>query len=502
MDHPPTPPTAPGPDRRARRGGDESAPLLLPPASDGFGGSWASALAGRCAPRYAAATTPRGGDRGDWDAAVFLSRSPMVSGRTVALPDLRLRDLADAAALAEGRRSGSAVAGRRKSGKHATGGRPRSSSLSGSLLRKEAALAVDDGLSLPVADGVSLAPLGDDFLRRRTPSGLSLLDLEGVIDDGAEEEGEISDCRVGTPEEEAEFHPKDEEEERLGGPIRISQSCTIWDHSSGPNGDASPSAGKDDAGSQDEEEEDEEPITPPGISVLYALVNASIVLPVLMSFGAIIYRDDFFRPHISVLMKLTVVSGAVHQLTFSSMSSLPFAVGQVQDAGLIFLSAMAGDIVRRLKEEDGDGDGEGYDDDEILATVTVGLSLCTALLGVALVAVGRLGLASYCQLLPTSVVGGYLAYIGFFCGQAGMSLMGQVDVTSVAEWGRFADGGGRAAALIVPGLAGGAGIYWSCRRFRHMAVLPGCIVLVRRVASASFLFPFFVAELTSGGLSR
>ena len=502
MDHPPTPPTIPGPDRRgARRGGDESAPLLLPPASDGFGGSWASALAGRCAPRYAAATTPRGGDRGDWDAAVFLSRSPMVSGRAVALPDLRLRDLADAAALAEGRRPGSALTGRRRqSGKHATGGRRRSSSFSSSLLKKEAALAVHDGLSLE--------PLGDDLLRRRTPSGLSLLDLEGAIvdDNNAEEEGcEITDRRNGTSKQEAEsaLHSEDEEEERLGGPIRISQSCTIakFDHSPDPNGDASPSAGKDDAGSQDEEEEEEEeeePITPPGISVLYALVNASIVLPVLMSFGAIIYRDDFFRPHISVLMKLTVVSGAVHQLTFSSMSSLPFAVGQVQDAGLIFLSAMAGDIVRRLKEDD----ESNYDDDEILATVTVGLSLCTALLGVALVAVGRLGLASYCQLLPTSVVGGYLAYIGFFCGQAGMSLMGQVDVTSVAEWGRFADGGGRAAALIVPGLAGGAGIYWSCRRFRHMAVLPGCIVLVRRVASASFLFPFFVAELTSGGLSR
>jgi SulP family sulfate permease len=33
---------------------------------------------------------------------------------------------------------------------------------------------------------------------------------------------------------------------------------------------------------------------------------------------------------------MTVVSGVVHQLCFSMFSSLPFAVGQVQDAGLIF----------------------------------------------------------------------------------------------------------------------------------------------------------------------
>ena len=483
MDHPPPPTaTAPiaiaGPDRRgARGGGVESTPLLLPPA-DGVGGSWTSALAGRCMPR-SAASTPRGSGSGssNWDAE-FLSCSPMVSGRSVPLPDLRLRELA---ASEEIRRLRSSLAGGRRggSGRHradgdgdVAGGRPRSSSLGGSPLKKGTPLAVDGGMSL-----------GDDLLRRRTPSGLRLLDLEGAIDeDGAEGgDGEVATrdrIRIETPEDgaEAALHPETGEEEQ-GGPLRMSQSCTIAKFE--PNGDASP---KDDADSPDD---GDEASTPPGISVLYALVNASIVLPVLMSFGAIIYRDDFFRPHTSVLMKLTVVSGAVHQLCFSTMSSLPFAVGQVQDAGLIFLSAMAGDIVRRLEE--GDGEGRRHGDDEILATVTVGLSLCTALLGCALVAVGRLGLASYCQLLPTSVVGGYLAYIGFFCGQGGMSLMARVDVTSLAEWGRFVDGG-RAALLIAPGLAGGIGIYYSCRRFRHMAVLPGCIVLVGVVVLFLFLF--------------
>lgn len=49
----------------------------------------------------------------------------------------------------------------------------------------------------------------------------------------------------------------------------------------------------------------------------------------------------------------------------------------------------------------------------------VTLSLSTCLLGVALVGIGRLRLASLVQYLPMPVVGGYLAYIGFFCGQVG-----------------------------------------------------------------------------------
>lgn len=106
------------------------------------------------------------------------------------------------------------------------------------------------------------------------------------------------------------------------------------------------------------------------ISVLYGLINATIVLPVLMSFGAIIYRDPAFAPYMNLLVKLTVASGIIHQLCFSTLSSLPFAVGQVQDAGLIFLSGMATQTVQYCHEH-------GYDDETMLATVTVGLGLCT-----------------------------------------------------------------------------------------------------------------------------
>jgi sulfate permease, SulP family len=48
------------------------------------------------------------------------------------------------------------------------------------------------------------------------------------------------------------------------------------------------------------------------------------------------------------------------------------------------------------------------------------------MLGLALMALGKGGMATLVQFLPMPVVGGYLAFIGFFCGQAGLALMAQV----------------------------------------------------------------------------
>lgn len=209
--------------------------------------------------------------------------------------------------------------------------------------------------------------------------------------------------------------------------------------------------------------------TPPLVSVMYGIVNAVIVLPVLMSFGNIIFHDDFFHPYLPVLIKLTVISGIIHQLCFSTFSTLPFAVGSVQDAGLIFLSTIASNIVHFCKER-------GYDDEVILATTLVGLSLFTAVLGAGLVIIGRLKLAQYVQKLPTPVVGGYLAFIGFFCGQSALSLLSATQVSGILGWRKFVHR--KSLYLITPGLIGGCGIYTAVRKIKHMAVLPIGIFII------------------------
>jgi len=201
---------------------------------------------------------------------------------------------------------------------------------------------------------------------------------------------------------------------------------------------------------------------PLSMSVLYGAINCTIILPVIMSFGNIIYRDDAFSDYMPVLIKLTLFSGMVHQLCFSMFSTLKFAVGSVQDAGLIFLSKMASDMVVYCR-------ANNHDDETMLATVTVGLGGAAAALGVGLIIIGKLGLASYVQMLPTCVVAGYLAFIGWFVGYSGLGIMAGVSsVTPVVLWEKL--------VFVVPGVAGGFFIYLMVRKFRHVAVLPLCIV--------------------------
>jgi hypothetical protein len=138
--------------------------------------------------------------------------------------------------------------------------------------------------------------------------------------------------------------------------------------------------------------------------IIYGCINATIVLPILISFGSIIYRHDAFVPYQQKLVSLTLFSGIVHQISFSLFSSLPFAVGQVQDAGLIFLSSIASAIVDHCQSKTYisiNNDDDNYNDTVMLATVTVLLGCCTAVLGLALIIIGRFQLAQYVQLLPT-----------------------------------------------------------------------------------------------------
>lgn len=201
---------------------------------------------------------------------------------------------------------------------------------------------------------------------------------------------------------------------------------------------------------------------------LYGALNTIILIPVMISFAQIIFRDPFFQPYMADLIKLVLVSAAVHQLCFTVASSLPFAVGQVQDAGLIFLSAMATSTVRQLDPQANDSQQTL---DQILATTLFTLAGSTALLGIALIITGKLKLASFVQYLPMPVVGGYLAYIGFYCLEAGLSMMANTTIKEPADWLKLANSD--ALVHITPGVLAGIALFMVLSRCDHMAVLPG-----------------------------
>ena len=213
------------------------------------------------------------------------------------------------------------------------------------------------------------------------------------------------------------------------------------------------------------------------------------------------------------------------------LSAMPFAIGQVQDAGLIFLSHMASNVATHhnailFNNNDDDKDennANGLHDQQnqdnqqepadptvaLLSTAVVLLGLSTACLGLLLVVVGRARLAKFVAYLPMPVIrysildrndnivrafvlgsfffflffsvvrrvysgqnymsfpcfmlfilltkarsfqcffffsffyfdsfpsylySGYLAFIGFFCIEAGMSLCTSQPLTSLDDW--------------------------------------------------------------------
>ena len=220
--------------------------------------------------------------------------------------------------------------------------------------------------------------------------------------------------------------------------------------------------------------------------VIYALVNSIMCIPCLYGYASVIFNNNVFSPHINALSKLVLWSSTVHQFSFTIFSSLPFSIGQVQDAGLIFLSQMANMIANELTAQHGTTE-------EILSTTLAVLSLATASLGVICIIMGKFKLADAVSYLPLPVVGGYLAFIGYFCVQAGISLCISKPMIGLAGWASLWSY--EAIILAIPGIAAGAFLVWVARNVEHDVALPLAMVCI----PAGFYLLLFVL---GGNLER
>ncbi|KAH9257873.1 hypothetical protein BASA81_003892 [Batrachochytrium salamandrivorans] len=199
--------------------------------------------------------------------------------------------------------------------------------------------------------------------------------------------------------------------------------------------------------------------------LVYGLVNVAVSVPCLYGYAGIIYRHPVFQPALPDLTKLVILSSAVHQLVFCYKSSMSFSIAQVQDAGLIFLSTMATTIAQECETAE-----------EAVATTVVSLSLCTTLLGVVVVVVGRFKLASFVSLIPMPVVAGYLAFIGFFCLAAGLGLSCSKDVSSYRDFALL--NSWEDWMLAAPALGTGVMLTWVSRKGRDWKALPITITAI------------------------
>jgi len=205
---------------------------------------------------------------------------------------------------------------------------------------------------------------------------------------------------------------------------------------------------------------------------IYALLNTTMSVPSLYGYASVIFNHDIFQPHIATLSKLVIWSSAVHQLVFVAFSSLSFAKAEVQDAGLLFLSCMSSFIAQTIIN-----DGGGIE--EVLSTTIVTLSVATASLGLVLMFLGKFNCANAVSYLPLPVVGGYLAFIGYFCVVAGIGLCIS---TSMVDGGFLSDVqllmDKQSLMLAAPGLVAGLLMMVVARVAQSDAALPMTMVAI------------------------
>ncbi|KAG2448594.1 hypothetical protein HYH02_006485 [Chlamydomonas schloesseri] len=161
-------------------------------------------------------------------------------------------------------------------------------------------------------------------------------------------------------------------------------------------------------------------------AVVFGVINAVVSMPTLIAYAAIVFKAPAYAPYLDSLVRFFFFSSALHQLVFVALSSLPFAIGQVQDVGLIFLSAMATDIALQVTGPDS-------------GRVALGSALCTMTLstfivGLLTVLVAKLKLADMVSYVPLPVVGGYLGFVGYFCIAGGTALAAGVQVDTLESW--------------------------------------------------------------------
>ena len=157
------------------------------------------------------------------------------------------------------------------------------------------------------------------------------------------------------------------------------------------------------------------------LDFVYGLINFLRILPCVAAFAHIVCADDVFKPFFPYILKIVIFSSVVHQAVFCVYSGLLFAIGSVQDVGLIFLATITKSVVAKAEAENAFSSTE--DREEVVATCLWACGVATLFCGAAVRAIGRRKLVDLVSLIPFPVVGGYLGYIGWFCFAAGLTIV-------------------------------------------------------------------------------
>jgi SulP family sulfate permease len=221
-------------------------------------------------------------------------------------------------------------------------------------------------------------------------------------------------------------------------------------------------------------------------TLTFGLVLGALEVVLAISLAALIFRGRL-STHLEAGIGLALVSGFVVMVVVALRSSLPGAVGSVQDSTAAVLALVAADIALDVPAATEQG----------FLTVVVAIALTTVATGLVLLALGLLRLGNLIRFMPYPVVGGFLAGTGLLLAKGGISVLSGVSVSlSTLEELFAAD----AAEKWLPGAAFAAAVLLLVRRWRHFLLIPAAILasvaLFYAVAAAA---GSSVSELKAGG---
>lgn len=205
------------------------------------------------------------------------------------------------------------------------------------------------------------------------------------------------------------------------------------------------------------------PETPAGPAVVFGVINAIAGIPALIAFASIVFQHEVYRPFLESFCRLFFLSSALHQMVFNIYSTLPFAMGQVQDVGVVFLKAMASSIA-----------GDMSDVKRAVSTSLVCMTLSTLIVGTCVLVVAKKRWAGFVNYIPLPVIAGYLSYVGFFCIQSGISLAIDRNLDSLGSWIEVC----RVHAMVrlLPAILACVMMIMTMKHVSHPMGLPGLLI--------------------------
>jgi SulP family sulfate permease len=119
----------------------------------------------------------------------------------------------------------------------------------------------------------------------------------------------------------------------------------------------------------------------------------------------------------------------------------------------------------------------GQRPEAVVATTMAAISLSTVLTGLSLIGIGKAKLAKLVSYIPMPVIGGYLAFIGLFCVEAGLSLTSHMTISGFDTWVDLIFSS-HAFILTLPAILSGAFLCYIARTYSHIAALPVAITIL------------------------